>query len=52
MWEPARGTFVISAQNILQVDRDAGVSKRQVREELNVSHVAILRAPREQLLYP
>jgi hypothetical protein len=34
------------------VDRDAGVSTRQVGEELNVSHMAIWRVLHEQLLYP
>jgi hypothetical protein len=32
------------------VDRDAGVSTRQLGEELNVSHI-ILRVLHEQLLY-
>jgi hypothetical protein len=34
------------------VDRDAGVSMRQMGEELNVSHVVIWKVSHEQLLYP
>lgn len=33
------------------VDRNAGVSTRQVREELSVSHMTIWREVHEQLLY-
>jgi hypothetical protein len=33
------------------VDRDTGVSTRQVEEELNVSHVTIWRVLHEEMLY-
>jgi hypothetical protein len=45
-----RSTFIISAKNVLHVDRDADVSMRQVDEESNVSYMTICRVLNKQLL--
>jgi hypothetical protein len=39
-------------ERVLRVDMDAGVNMRQVREELNVSYMTILRVEHKELLYP
>jgi hypothetical protein len=41
---------IISAPNVLSINRDAGFSMKYVGEELNVSHMIIWRALHEQLL--
>jgi hypothetical protein len=39
------------SQNVLHVDRDAGVGMRQVAKEFNVSHMTILRVVHDQLQF-